>query len=277
MKMYRQQTGFRLAIATSMLNVLTLSVWGVCIPLSMGVKPSMAQTGAIGFTLPPPPPDRDAPGRRGGGAGRSCAVGEQSVTALVPEYKQTLGQADITKVWGTTIAERPTFWFDVPYEKDAIAVLEFVLQDTSIPAKAIYRTSVTPPNAPGIISIRLPASMPPLEVGKSYNWFFKVRLQCGSGTAVKPQLTKEELYGWVQRLSPSATLTSQLKQAKPQQRATIYAQNGIWFDAVTALAEQRLATSQDPRLTQDWKALLQTVGLEKLATKPLIQCCQPKP
>ena len=96
-------------------------------------------------------------------------------------------------------------------------------------------------------------------------------------SAAKPQIQKEELYGWVQRISPSLTLTSQLKQATPQQQATLYAQNGIWFDALTTLAEQRLANPQDARLSEDWNNLLKAVGLEKLTTTPLIQCCKPKP
>ncbi|PZV07714.1 MAG: hypothetical protein DCF22_21585 [Leptolyngbya sp.] len=278
MKMHRQKTGFRYAIAISMISALTVPAWGAYIPLSpVWATPVVAQMGSIGFTPPPPPPDRDAPGNRGGGAGRGCGVGKQFITALVPEYKQTLGQAEMTKVWGTTIAERPTLWFDVPYEKGAIAAMEFVLQDNSSPAKEIYRSAIASPTTPGIISIHLPTSVPPLETGKLYKWFFKTRLQCGSGvSAAKPQLQKEELYGWIQRVSPSANLTSQLKQATPQQQATLYAQNGIWFDALTTVAEQHLANPQDSHLIEEWSNLLQAVGLEKLAAKPLVQCCQPK-
>ncbi|NJP08624.1 MAG: DUF928 domain-containing protein [Leptolyngbyaceae cyanobacterium RU_5_1] len=237
--------------------------------------PRATQVRATGFTPPPPPPDRDAPGRRGGGAGRGCGAGSQSTTALMPEYQQALAQGGaITKVWGTTTAERPTFWFDLPYEKGTIAAMEFVLQDNSRPARDVYRAAIATPDAPGIVSIQMPASVRPLEAGTLYKWFFKVRLQCDSSTsAVKPRIQKEEVYGWVQRVSPSTTLTSQLNQATPQQRAVLYAQHGIWFDALTTLAELRLANPQDIRLTEDWNRLLQTVGLEKLAAKPLIKCC----
>lgn len=277
MKMQRQKTVYRHAIATSVISVLTVPTCFFYILLSPAWATPVAQVSATGFTPPPPPPDRDAPGNRGGGAGRGCGAGNRFITALVPEYKQVLDRGAITKVWGTTIAERPTLWFDVPYEKGTISTMEFVLQANSSPAKEIYRSEIMPPEGPGIISIHLPASIPPLEAGKLYTWFFKTRLQCGSSVAAaKPQLQKEELYGWVQRVSPSATLTSQLKQATPQQRATLYAQNGIWFDALTTLAEQRVANPQDTRLTEDWNNLLKAVGLEKLAAKPLIQCCQPK-
>lgn len=260
-----------------MVGVLTLPTWGVCILFSSAEATPVAQVSATGFKPPPPPPDRDAPGRRGGGAGRGCGAGNQSVTALMPEYKQVLEQGAITKVWGTTTTGRPTFWFYVPYESGAIAAMEFVLQDNASPTREIYRSAIAPPTAPGIISVQLPASVPPLEVGTLYQWFFKIRLQCSSGVAAaKLQIQKENLYGWVQRMSSSPTLTSQLKQASPQQQAALYAQNGIWFDALTTLAEQRLASPQEARLIEDWQTLLRSIGLEPMTTKPLIPCCQSK-
>jgi hypothetical protein len=263
-------------ITTAMIGVLTLPIWGSYTVSAAGATPA-AQVSTTGFTPPPPPPDRDAPGRRGGGAGRGCGAGNQSVTALMPEYKQVLERGAITKVWGTTTAERPTFWFDVPYESGAIAVMEFVLQDNASPTRELYRSAIVPPTAPGMISIQLPTSVPPLEVGTLYQWFFKVRLQCGSDiAAAKPQIQKENLNGWVQRVNLSPTLTNQLKQATPQQRAALYAQNGIWFDALTTLAEQRLANPQDARLMEDWHTLLRSIGLEPLITKPLVPCCQSK-
>jgi hypothetical protein len=277
MKTQRQKTGFRGAIA-----IFTVSLFVFpCLGDRMGSQtawatPSLTQVIATGFTPPPPPPERDAPGNRGGGAGRSCAAGEQSVTALMPEYQQALiSGGAITKVWGTATTERPTFWFDLPYEKSTLAALEFVLQDNSSPAKDLYRGAIVPPDTPGIISISLPATVAPLEVGKLYKWFFKVRLQCHSGaSAAKPQIQKEELYGWVQRVSPSPALINQLKQATPQQQASLYAQNGIWFDALTTLGKLHLANPQDAQLRKDWNDLLQSVGLEELTTKPLFPCCR---
>ncbi len=280
MKTQQQQRLFRLKIVTVTftISLVTLSALGNgIIAPTVWASPVPAQAGAVAFTPPPPPPDRDAPGNRGGGAGRGCGVGNQPLMALVPEYKQTLNRGTITKVWGTTLAERPTFWFDLPYEQGAIAALEFVLQDNSSPNQELYRSAIVPPATPGIVSIRLPATVPPLETGKLYQWFFKVRLQCSPGeSGAKPQLQKEELYGWVQRVNPDAGLTSQLKQATPQQRVSLYDQNGIWFDALTTLGELRLSNPQDARFTEDWNRLLQSVGLEKLIAKPLVPCCQPK-
>jgi hypothetical protein len=275
MKTQRQRILFRWIIAVNTASVITLSLFSNSITSqTVWANSIKAHMNSVEFTPPPPPPDRDAPGSRGGGAGRGCGTGSQSVTALMPEYPQALPQGGaITKVWGTTTTEHPTFWFDVPYERGAIAAMEFVLQDNSSPAKDMYRSAIVPPEAPGIVSIHLPATVVPLEVGKLYKWFFKVRLQCGS-SALVAKIQKEDLYGWVQRVNLSATLRSQLKQTTPQQRASLYAQNGIWFDALTTLGELRLTNSQDSQLMKDWNSLLQAIGLEKLAAKPLASCCK---
>lgn len=259
------------AIAVWIIGLLILPVG---VNGMLAVRTGANQTSrAIRFTPPPPPPDRNAPGNRGGGAGRSCGVRQQSITALVPEYRQSLTTGGtITKVWGTTTAERPTFWFDVPYQKETIVAMEFVLQNNASPAIDLYRTTITPPAIPGIVSVQLPTTVPSLEVGQGYQWFFKVRLHCGTSPTVgQSQLLKETVSGWVERVSPSAVLLSQLKVATLSQRAVLYAQEGIWFDALTTLAELRLSEPQNAEFLEEWIRFLQTVGLEKLAAKPIIQ------
>lgn len=250
-------------------GMLSQTAWT---PQVLAQKRSLTQ-----FRLPPPPPGRNAPGNRGGGAGRNCGIVNQSVMALMPAYHQSLPEGgQITKVWGTTLSDRPTFWFDIPYEKATIASIEFVLQDNRNPANDIYRTAVTPPQTPGIISIALPQTVPPLKVGKLYQWFFKVRWQCPSTTVgISTQVTKEQLFGWVERIQPGAGVIDRLKQSTPQQKFDLYAENGIWFDAVTTLAQLRLENPQDRLTTENWNELLRTADLEKITAKSLTSCCKP--
>lgn len=230
----------------------------------------------VTFSPPPPPPDRGAAGERGGAASRGCSVGNQSAIALVPVYKQTLKQGQteavsVTKVWGLTTEEYPTFWFFVPYKKSTINSIEFVLKDESSKlSPTLYRTIVTIPETPGIISIPLSATTPPLQVNKMYHWFFKIKVICNPQQPAQ----REYVEGWVQRVNPNPQVVDSLKQATPQQRVRLYAENGIWYDALTTLAELRLAKPQDPTLAKEWMNLLKSVDLENLAKQPLIKCCQ---
>ncbi|MEH2166396.1 MAG: DUF928 domain-containing protein [Nostoc sp.] len=260
-------------------QIQLITAFGITLLGIIGYSPMISMTPAAAipkkFTPPPPPPDRGAAGDRGGAASRGCGISNQSVIALVPIYEERLKQGQtevsVTKVWGLTAEESPTFWFFVPYKKSTIDSIEFVLKDeSSKPSQTLYRTIVTIPEVPGIISIPLSANTPPLQVDKMYHWFFKIKVICN------PQQPVEQEYveGWVQRANLNPKLVDSLKQATPQQRVNLYAQNGIWYDALTTLAELRLSKPEDPTLAVEWMNLLKSVDLESLTKQPLIKCCQ---
>jgi Domain of Unknown Function (DUF928) len=222
---------------------------------------------ALQFTPPPPPPDRSAPGGRGEGASRGCATGEKSLMALVPAYEQANGQANdgqansVTQVWGLTTAERPGFWFYVPYEKAVIQDIEFVLQTDG--DETLYRSKVNIPSQVGLVRVQPDVK---LETGKKYHWFFKVKTICAANQPVMLNYVE----GWVQRQALAA-LSDRLTTATPQQRASLYAENGIWYDALDTLAEAHFANPNEAEITQDWTDLLRAIGLENLADQKKVE------
>ncbi|MDF5707464.1 MAG: DUF928 domain-containing protein [Nostoc sp. S4] len=230
---------------------------------------ALAQSGSIRFNPPPPPADRGAPGNRGEGASRGeCTQPGIPLTALVPSYEQQLNQGTetvtVTQVWALTSTEQPSFWFYIPYQKSSIKAVEFVLQTEK--NTTISRKNITVPPIPGIVRVQLQNQETILATNKPYHWFFKVRVVCDSQQAT----TLNYVEGWVQRVNLDVSLRQQLKQSSPRQQAAIYAKNGIWYDALTSLAELRLTNLQDSQLIEDWENLLKVIKLEKLATKPLI-------
>ncbi|MDZ7962615.1 MAG: DUF928 domain-containing protein [Aulosira sp. DedQUE10] len=227
------------------------------------------QSASINFNPPPPPPDRGAPGNRGEGASRGgCTALGLPLTALVPSYEKRLsqdaGENTITQVWGLTSVEQPSFWFYVPYNQSFIGAIEFVLQNDK--NKTIYRTAVAVPPEPGIVRVQLQNTPTILENKKPYHWFFKVRVACDPKQPAKLDYVE----GWVQRVNLDVALRDRLKQSSPQQQAAIYAEKGLWHDALTKLAELRLANPQNSELTEDWKSLLKVIELENLATQPFV-------
>ncbi|MEW5859017.1 MAG: DUF928 domain-containing protein [Cyanobacteriota bacterium] len=231
--------------------------------------------GTILFKAPPPPADRSAPaGRQRGGASRGtcpAAIGEELLTALVPATQTSLNQGQsrnsalntFESVWALTAAESPTFWYYVPYALTPDLPAEFILQDDQ--GNNVYQTKfVASQKQPGVVKVRLPATVAPLKVGKMYRWFFMIDCEPDAPPLVE---------GWVQRIAPSATLRSQLEKATPRERVVLYAKQGIWHDALTALAELRSANPKDAALTADWVSLLKSGGLEAIAQEPVIECC----
>ena len=239
-------------------------------------NPNNFRNNSLKFTPPPPPPDRGAAGDRGGGASRGCGSAKQALMALAPDYQQTINLArgetiPVTKVWGLTTAQYPTFWFFVPYDKSSITTMEFVIKDESQkPSKTLYRTFLNKPEIPGIIGIPMSANIQPLEISnkmhqKMYHWFLKVKVKCDPQQPAK----LETVEGWIERISPSPTLANELKQGTPLQQAELYAKNGIWYNALTTLAQLRLAKPKDASLLANWTTLLQSEELGDLADRPL--------
>ena len=203
--------------------------------------------------VPPPPSGVGAPrGRRSGGAGREdCPAVDKPLTALVPENNL-----------GLTVTESPTFWFFVPQLPESARSGEFVLQDEK--HNDVYRTRFKLPEKSGIVSIRLPSNLQSsLKKDQMYRWHFQMYCQ---------QQTPSEYFwveGWVKQVAINPTLENQLKAAKSQDYIA-YAENGIWYDALTKLAELRLSDPQNATLSENWAALLKSVGLEELAKEPLL-------
>lgn len=245
-------------------------------------QPVTSSSNSPKFTPPPPPPDRGAAGDRGGAASRGCGNDKQPLIALVPDYQQIikLGQEEtipITKVWGLTTAQYPTFWFFIPYDKSSITTMELVIKDESQrPSKTLYRTFLKKPEMPGVVGIPMSTTIQPLEISqtkhqKMYHWFFKVRVKCNPEQPTELRTVE----GWIERISPSSTFANRLKQVTPLQQVALYAENGIWYDALTTLAELRLTKPKDASLLANWKTLLESEDLEDLADRPLIDCCKP--
>ncbi|ARV58804.1 hypothetical protein BZZ01_09270 [Nostocales cyanobacterium HT-58-2] len=238
-------------------------------------------------TLEKQPENRGAPrDRKGAGTRGDCPAVKKSLTALVPLVQTTVNQKQVTTgtpskqyVLGLTTAEHPTFWFYVPYTLKNINSVKFVLLDEKNNSVTNEPIPITLSNTPGVISVSLPTTEKPLSIGQYYHWYFLI--DCN------PQSRSDDIAveGLVQRITPKDELTRRLQTATPRQRVALYAQAGIWQDAVTTLGELRRAKRQDATLAADWKELLESVGLEDIATEAILPkgdaqranapCCTP--
>lgn len=204
-------------------------------------------------------------GRRRGGAGRdSCPKAQVPLTALAPQYL-----TNESVVWGLTSRDRPTIWVYIPYQLTADYITEFRLEDDN--GRLLYQTTVTDAanRSPGIVGIRLPKNAA-LQVGQRYQWTFS--LLCNANGSSYSAPTKF-VQGWVQRVAPNDATIDQLPPSRLREKAARYAKAGLWFDALTLLAESRLANPNDAGLTDDWQALLRIEGLDEVARQPIVPCC----
>lgn len=218
--------------------------------------PSSGHSLQVHFVPPPLPPDQAAPrGRRRGGASRcpDCKQDDLRLTALVPgdHWQSSLA---------LTAAEHPTFWFYIPYALTPSRPVEFVLQDAA--DNYLYKTTFTASGtSAGVVSFSLPQRLAPLEMGQRYHWTF----------IIEDPSNSMFVQGIVQRVALSSTLLNQLKAATPPERIALYAANGIWHEALTALAGLRRTNPQDAALKAAWVDLLHSVDLDNVMNEPILQ------
>lgn len=203
-----------------------------------------------------------SPGKRIGAGTRgpgSCLSAEKRLTALVPETES----AQSKTVLGLTVAEYPILLFYVP--ENSGQTLEFALVDPTNDQK--YETSISTPRTAGIVSVDFSKikNLPPLGVGKNYQWYFSI--VCNSDDRSQD----ETVEGFVQRVKPDADLANDLQQATPRDRVSVYVVNDIWYDSLATLAQLRQSSPNDASLTEDWTNLLGSIGLDNIATEPLVQ------
>jgi hypothetical protein len=206
-----------------------------------------------------PPLTIGLPGRReGGGTRGGCADARPSLTAVMP--------ADS---FGYTTEAYPTWYFYVPNISAQTA--EFTIYDEA--ETALYQSTLALEGNAGIISLSLPrhADLRPLQVGQSYRWEFA--LICNPNTPSGVVFVD----GWVERIEPSTALQSQLMDATPLEQARLYAEAGIWYNAIDILGQLRRANSDQSRYQSSWQQLLDSVGLRAIASKPFQTCCSAEP
>ncbi|MFB2835049.1 DUF928 domain-containing protein [Floridanema evergladense] len=241
----------------------------VLISTAISLPPSLAQIEQVSknnadqikirFILAnPDPPNRGTPRtNQGTGSRGNCLYKKESppLTALVGANNLEL-----------TTKERPTFWVYVPYTSEEAPSGEFSLQDGD---EDVYRTRFNLTATPGIVSVTLPPTVKVLEVGKTYRWYFEINCPNSQRTA---RIAPASVTGVVRRVSPSSNLENALNSAKNSlEKTAAYAQNSIWYDALTELAQLRLDNSQNAEIQQIWIELLsdRNVGLQSLAKEPI--------
>ena len=144
---------------------------------------------------------------RGGSCDRQATIG---LTPLVP----------LSHI-GQTTSQHPSFVWFVP--DPAPHPLQFRLFTRT--GQPLYRVQMQ--SQAGIMSLALRPNLPPLATGQTYQW--QVVLVCDPNVPSRNVVATAE----IQVVKPAASLQTQLAAAPtPQQRLDLYAESGLWYDAL---------------------------------------------
>ncbi|MBC1238835.1 DUF928 domain-containing protein [Nostoc sp. 2RC] len=211
------------------------------------------------------PPNNGAPGGNRSGSSADtgsrpiCPTVEKDITALIPKTN-----------WANTLAERPTFWFYIPYERGCLKLILKDERKSTIVAHVNYEIN----KGEGIMGFPIPETAPALEVNRAYRW--QVSFSCEPN--IEPSFTGVQ--GIVQRVATNEVLKTKLTSTTTiQGRINLYANQGLWHETITALIQLRKSKPTEQEFKQDWSDLLSNTNVElaEFISEPLVECCNPIP
>jgi hypothetical protein len=190
------------------------------------------------------PPTSGAPSVRVTGGSRGSGDAAITLDVLAPD--------DV----GVTTLEQPSlFWFQ---SKPADAKFELtLLQENKV--NPLVQMKVDRSTKAGIQRMKLADHGVKLAPGVEYQWVVAL--------INDPDNRSSDLVasGVIKRVEPSAELKEKTAKAAPAALPGVYAEAGIWYDALTALSDQIDANPDDKTLQETRADLLRQVGLKSAA------------
>lgn len=111
----------------------------------------------------------------------------------------------------------------------------------------------------------------PLNVDRQYRWYFDI--DCSVSASSDYSATPDSLTGIIERINLSDNVAQELNATpNPLNQVATYAKHGIWYDALTELAQLRLQQPENPDFKQAWDKLLRDryVNLAKIYSEPIL-------
>ena len=206
------------------------------------------------------PPKTSEGGKRidGDGGSRGPDVKLPNITVLAP------------KEAAVTTSEQPSlFWFQagpMPEKVIKTARIEVTLLDPKNPKPLLKVTSPLSGDkqaGSGLRRVALGKQKVSLQPGVNYKW--TVALIPDPANRSQDVVTSAS----IQRIEPSKELAAALKTAAPGDKAAVYAQNGVWYDAVEAITAQIDKEPKNGDLRKQRGELLKQGGLKDAAAADL--------
>lgn len=198
------------------------------------------------------PPGRSTPQRTEGSGTRSA----DGVSCSGQTEKLFIAALSPTNHIGQTSSARPTLYAYFSGTQSLEIRLREVGQGTTLWSQTIQ------PKQPGLQSIVYPTTKPELSVGKKYEW--SAAILCNPKTFERISSPSAGII----RVEEPATLQENLKKARTTpDRAQVYAEASLWYEALDTLASAKTLNPKDTTVQTELINLLEQVGLKKTADR----------
>ena len=195
------------------------------------------------------PPKTGAPRGRVGGGARGGAQGPSgggpvSLSVLAPDHP------------GLTVEAQPTlYWY---LSRSANAPVEFTIM-TDETTRPLFETRISESGQPGVQRVRLADYGVHLDPGVAYRWYVAL--------VPEPARRSRDVLagGVIERVEPPSGLEAKLSKAPAADAPRIFAEAGIWYNAIASLSALIEASPRDAALKEQRAVLLEQVGLKNVA------------
>lgn len=199
------------------------------------------------------PRRRSAGGKRGDNFCKNATSEDLKLTAIAPENAQ-----------GLTVKSNPIFYFFLPVDSPSRLQSEFSifeLESNGNKGLKIDQIKKELYHFP-VISFQLPSEKT-LNINQDYTWNLTV--------ICNPNNREEDLTveGVIRRVELSSNVLAQLALATPEQKVSIYAKAGIWYETVASIFSEEMCHNNSQMANYLWRKLLEldSVNLNNLLTK----------
>lgn len=190
------------------------------------------------------PPKRGKPGNRVGGGTRGQGDNIPPLAALAPDHT------------GLTTKNQPSlYWF---LARPSTNRIEFTVSNKQ-EINPLLEISLNNPGRQGIQCIHLSDYGLKLSSGIEYQWFVAL--------VPDPDSRSKDIVagGTIKHIKPPKMLTQRLTKAGMMEIPGIYADEGIWYDALSAICELIKTHPHDKNLHLQRATLLKQVGLPEVS------------
>lgn len=195
------------------------------------------------------PPMRGAPASRIGGGTRGTGKGDFVLSVLAPDHTGYTSQAQPTLYWYASGPSTTTLEVTVIAE---VAERPVLTQNLNV-------------TRGGVQSFDLAKHGITLKPDTEYEWFV-------SAVPDPAQRSKDLTSGGtIRRVSPDPAVQARIAAASERQAPIIYAEAGLWYDAIDALSRLIERYPSDGELQAQRAALLNQVGLPTIASAGKVQ------
>jgi hypothetical protein len=203
-----------------------------------------AKAGAGAAVFSYRPPVRGAPASRVGGGSRGSGEISGELSVLAPDHT------------GLTTRSQPTLYWYLSEPANARLDVTVTRDDQIDP---LVEQVIGTPKTAGIQSLDLAKAGATLKPDVEYRWFVSL-------TPDEKQRSNDVVAsGTIKYIKPDATLENKVASADELTQARIYAEDGIWYDAIDSLSRAIGEKPGDVSLHAQRAAMLDQVGLKSAA------------